>query len=72
MPYVTPSSVDIFDRTGKHRFTLGDEFQQSTRFGIGVTNLHFQDPMTDKVVPFVQLTRHPLDYEAYSEQSVTF
>ena len=47
-----PSSVDVYNRSGGLRFTLGGESKNSTRFGIGVTNLHFQDPITDKVEPF--------------------
>lgn len=47
-----PSSIEIYDRSGQHSFTLGGESQQSTRFGVGVTNLYFQDPLTDQVSPF--------------------
>ncbi|SLM29608.1 putative Trimethylamine methyltransferase [Desulfamplus magnetovallimortis] len=51
-----PSSVDIYSRTGQKSFTLGPgitkEQQNQTRFGIGVTNLHYQDPITDKTTPF--------------------
>ena len=47
-----PGSVDIFDRNGEPAFTVGQHPQSQTRFGIGVTNLHFQDPETDGVVPF--------------------
>ena len=47
-----PSSVDIYDRSGGHRFTLGGESQKFTRFGIGVTNLYYQDPVTDEVEAF--------------------
>ena len=42
----TPSLVKLFDRTGKPAFQLGDDL---TRFGIGVTSLFFQDPLTDQV-----------------------
>jgi trimethylamine--corrinoid protein Co-methyltransferase len=47
-----PGSVDIFDRNGEPAFTVGQHPQNQTRFGIGVTNLHFQDPESDGVVPF--------------------
>lgn len=54
-----PSSVDVYNRTGEKRFTLGKEASSkksdvscSTRFGIGVTNLHYQDPLTDSITPF--------------------
>ncbi len=49
---VAPSSVAIHNRTGEKRFTLGGPSQQSTRFGVGVTNLHYQDPLTDRTSPF--------------------
>ena len=45
---VAPSEVDIYDRLGNLAFHLPGE----TRFGIGVTALYYQDPMTDQVVPF--------------------
>jgi trimethylamine--corrinoid protein Co-methyltransferase len=45
-----PSSVTIFDRTGEEAFRLAPGHR--TRFGIGVTNLYYQDPMTDEVMPF--------------------
>jgi trimethylamine--corrinoid protein Co-methyltransferase len=45
---VVPESIDIFDRNGSLAFSLPD----SARFGIGVTDLYFQDPQTDQVVPF--------------------
>jgi trimethylamine--corrinoid protein Co-methyltransferase len=44
-----PSSIEIFDRLGRPAFRLGDG---ETRFGAGVTNLWFQDPITDEVTPF--------------------
>ena len=43
-----PSSVDIYDRKGSLAFHLPGE----TRFGIGVTDLFYQEPETDQVVPF--------------------
>ncbi len=45
-----PPGIDIFDRRGNHAFCLGDGAE--TRFGIGVTALKYQDPMTDEVSPF--------------------
>lgn len=47
-----PSAIDIFNRTGERQFTLGGPSQESTRFGVGVTNLHYQDPLTDRTCPF--------------------
>ena len=46
-----PSQVKIYDRRGDFAFCLGDD---RTRFGIGVTNLYYQDPETDEVVPFTR------------------
>ncbi|SMC97938.1 Trimethylamine:corrinoid methyltransferase [Desulfocicer vacuolatum DSM 3385] len=47
-----PSSIAIHNRSGEIRFTLGGDSANSTRFGVGVTNLHYQDPLTDKTTPF--------------------
>ena len=47
-----PSAVDIYNRRGERVFQLGDIPDSQTRFGIGVTNLYYQDPMTDDVTPF--------------------
>jgi trimethylamine--corrinoid protein Co-methyltransferase len=49
-----PSTVDIFDRCGNLRFQLGKSRRPHTRFGIGVTNLYYQDPETDAVSPFTR------------------
>ncbi len=45
---VVPASIDIYDRNGSMVFTLPDR----ARFGIGVSDLYFQEPETDQVVPF--------------------
>ena len=45
----TPPAVDIYDRRGEFVFRLGDD---RPRFGVGVTNLYYQDPATDQVSPF--------------------
>ncbi len=47
-----PSSLEIFDRRGNPVFRLGDGAE--TRFGIGVTALNYQDPMTDEIEPFAR------------------
>jgi trimethylamine--corrinoid protein Co-methyltransferase len=47
----SPPTIDVYDRRGGHAFTLGDG---QTRFGAGVTNLYYQDPMTEQVVPFAR------------------
>jgi trimethylamine--corrinoid protein Co-methyltransferase len=44
-----PGTIEIFDRRGGPAFRLGDG---ETRFGAGVTNLWFQDPLTDELSPF--------------------
>jgi trimethylamine--corrinoid protein Co-methyltransferase len=45
-----PSSVDIYDRRGNFAFRIGDGAE--TRFGIGVTALNYQDPLTDEITQF--------------------
>ncbi|NTV80339.1 MAG: hypothetical protein HGA24_02830 [Candidatus Aminicenantes bacterium] len=50
---VAPSEVAVFGRTGAPAFKLGPG-GGGMRFGIGVTNLFFQDPLTDAVVPFTR------------------
>jgi trimethylamine--corrinoid protein Co-methyltransferase len=49
-----PSTVDIYDRRGNIRFQLGNSQRAQTRFGIGVTNLFYQDPATDAVTAFTR------------------
>lgn len=44
-----PATYDVYNRSGEKVFTLGDG---PTRFGNGVTNLWYQDPVTDKLEPF--------------------
>jgi trimethylamine:corrinoid methyltransferase-like protein len=46
-----PSEIEVFDRTGAPAFTLGPG-RGGTRFGIGCTNLYYQDPLTDAALPF--------------------
>ena len=48
----TPSSIELFDRIGKAAFCLSGTQNLGTYFGIGVTNLWYQDPETDMVLPF--------------------
>ena len=47
----TTHSIDLYTRTGEKAFCLGRE---STRFGVGVTNLFYQQPGTDQVLPFTR------------------
>ena len=46
-----PGAVDLFDRRGQLSFHLGED---RTRFGIGVTNLYYQDPLSDLIEPFTR------------------
>jgi len=46
-----PAEIEIFQRTGQPAFKLGGA-ENSTRFGVGVTNLYYQDPVTDGITPF--------------------
>jgi len=49
-----PSIVEIYDRRGNVRFQLGSAKKTKTRFGIGVTNLYYQDPATDAMSAFTR------------------
>lgn len=44
-----PSIIDIYNRNGNPVIHLGDE---QTRFGIGVTNLFYQEPASGDILPF--------------------
>lgn len=48
---VSPAQFDIHNQHGQVAFRLG---QDSTRFGIGVTTLYYQDPATDQLTPFTR------------------
>jgi trimethylamine---corrinoid protein Co-methyltransferase len=66
-----PATIDIYSRSGDLSFCLGAD---RTRFGVGVTNLYFQDPLTDKMTPFtrqdmarsVRLSHHLVNYDLVS------
>jgi trimethylamine--corrinoid protein Co-methyltransferase len=47
----SPSTIEIFNRLGDLSIRLGKD---TTRFGIGVTNLFYQDPVTDAILPFTR------------------
>lgn len=47
----TPHTIQVFDRLGQPAFLLGSG---EIRFGVGVTNLYFQDPLSDQVEPFTR------------------
>lgn len=46
-----PSTIDMFDRKGRPAFTLGGA-SPDTVFGIGLTNLYFQHPVSDETEAF--------------------
>jgi len=48
----SPSKVTVYDRSGEKAFTLAAKGEGPTRFGVGVTNLFYQDPESDQVIPF--------------------
>jgi trimethylamine--corrinoid protein Co-methyltransferase len=47
-----PSHIQIYDRLGKPCFELRGDGSQETVFGIGCTNLHYQDPFDNAIRPF--------------------
>ncbi len=47
-----PPQVELFRRDGKPAFALDSSKSMRTVFGIGVTNLFFQEPLSDQVAPF--------------------
>ncbi len=52
---VAPSTLKVYDRQGRHAFTLGPGTTgPQARFGIGVTCLYYQDPQSDAVTPFTR------------------
>ena len=56
---VAPSALTIYDRRGAPAFTLDGAGQEGVhfggaRFGIGVTNLYYQEPGTNAVTPFTR------------------
>lgn len=54
--HAAPQTVQIYDRKGNPAFCLGND---RTRFGIGVTTLFYQDPITDNLTSFAR--RHMQD-----------
>lgn len=47
-----PSTITIYKKTGEKAFCIGNESDDITRFGIGVTNSNYQEIGTNKVIPF--------------------
>ncbi|MCC6956427.1 MAG: trimethylamine methyltransferase family protein [Anaerolineales bacterium] len=46
-----PAVIEVFDRMQNPVFRLGEG---RTRFGVGVTNLYYQEPLDDRVRPFTR------------------
>jgi len=49
-----PSKIDIYDRLGNPAFQLSGDGSRDTVFGIGVTNLNYQDPFNNEIQPFLR------------------
>jgi trimethylamine--corrinoid protein Co-methyltransferase len=47
-----PSEIKIYNRLGSPCFELKGDGTQDAVFGIGVTNLHYQDPFKNTIQPF--------------------
>jgi trimethylamine--corrinoid protein Co-methyltransferase len=47
-----PSDIQIYDRLGVPSFELKGDGSQDTVFGVGCTNLHYQDPFDNAIKPF--------------------
>jgi len=47
-----PSSIQIYNKKGEEAFSLGESSNSSVKFGVGVTNPNFQDPVSKKIIPF--------------------
>lgn len=73
-----PQSIPVFDQTGQERLSLGRHPGRETHFGMGVTNLYYQDPQDGSVVPFsretfrraVQLGEHLPAYDFVSTPGI--
>ena len=48
----TPAQVELYRRDGNSGFSVDSLNTERTVFGIGVTNLYYQEPLTDRVIPF--------------------
>lgn len=48
---MAPQVVSVYDRRGDPAFRVGED---RTRFGVGATNLFFQDPLTDELSRFTR------------------
>lgn len=50
--HAAPCEIKISDRLGNPCFTLKGDGTREAVFGIGVTNLHYQDPIKNDIQPF--------------------
>ncbi len=50
----SPSSIEVSRRDGTPAFNLDSRNIDQSVFGIGVTNLYYQDPLSDKVTAFTR------------------
>ncbi|NOX34820.1 MAG: hypothetical protein GXP56_14000 [Deltaproteobacteria bacterium] len=50
-----PEKINIYDRLGNPCFTLSGDGNRDAVFGIGVTNLYYQDPFENEIQPFSRL-----------------
>ena len=50
----TPSDFTLYGRSGKVAFDIGANHLDKTRFGIGVTNTHYQEPGPGKIIKFLR------------------
>ncbi len=50
----SPSKIEVLQRDGLPGFLLDSQDNEQSIFGIGVTNLYYQDPLTDKVTGFTR------------------
>ncbi len=51
---VSPSKIEVLQRDGLPAFSLDSQDNEQSIFGIGVTNLYYQDPLTDEVASFTR------------------
>ncbi len=49
-----PSNVNMYNREGVHAFSLGENQESGTIYGIGVTNSWYQNPENDSATPFTR------------------
>lgn len=49
-----PSDIPIHDRLGTSCFELKGDGSQDAVFGVGCTNLHYQDPFDSEIKPFLR------------------